>query len=310
MKKFGTAIILLILQSSYGVPAQSPASCRGRIVFDTVFDLTGGGSAEDPVTPDVWAIRIDGTGIRQLTFARPGEFSRLANLSPDGQRIVFQGKREVEGDGLFVMMCVTGQLARVTAAGTARPSGPTWSPDGQQIAFVQEGAIFVTRADGSNVRKIEGLPTPSSGPAWSPDGQQIAFTSMGDLTWEIFAVDLGSGHVRQLTHTTEPRTSSQAPEWSPDGSKIAFDRTRDGNFDIYVMNSDGTGIVQLTHDPGDAARPAWSPDGRSIVFHSTGDHRFAGPADFRFLEIYTMRADGSNLRRLTFNQHFDAHPDW
>ena len=310
MKKLGTAIILLILQSSYGIPVQSPASCLGSIVFDTVFDLAGGGSAEDPVTPDVWAIRMDGTGIRQLTFARPGEFSRLANLSPDGQRILFQGKREVEGDGLFVMMCGTGQLTRVTAAGTARPSGPTWSPDGRQIAFDQEGAIFITRADGSNVRKIEGLPTRSSGPAWSPDGQQIAFTSMGDLTWEIFAVDLSSGHVRQLTHTTEPRTSSQAPDWSPNGSKIAFDRTRNGNFDIYVMNSDGTGIVQLTHDPGDAARPAWSPDGRSIVFHSTGDHRFTGPADFRFLEIWTMAADGSNLRRLTFNQHFDAHPDW
>ena len=150
-----------------------------------------------------------------------------------------------------------------------------------------------------------------SEPSFSPDGNDIAFVSRGAVTWEIFAVELGSGRVRQLTRTIDARTSSQGPAWSPDGSQIAFDRARDGNFDIYVMNADGSGIVQLTHGQAVDARPAWSPDARSIVFHSTRDRpRSASADDRRFLDLYIMAADGSNVSRLTSNRNFDAHPRW
>ena len=134
---------------------------------------------------------------------------------------------------------------------------------------------------------------------------------LGSVTWEIFAVELDSGRVRQLTRTTDALVSSQGPAWSPGGSRIAFDRVRDGDFDIYVMNADGTGLVQLTHDRGVDARPAWSPDGRSIVFHSTRDHPGNASADdLRFQDLYIMAADGSNVRRLTSNRYFDGHPNW
>ena len=293
MKRLGTTVVLFLLQSAYGVPAQSPTSCRGGIVFDS-----------DRRTLDVYWINSDGTGERQLTFSKPGEFSRTARVSPDGQRVVFHGRREIGGEGLYLMTCTDGHVTRLTATGTS--PGPAWSPDGREIAFSTEvgaaRAISIVDVGTRNVRKLEGLPSDSSGPAWSPDGQHLAFTSKGDVTWEIFEIELGSGRVRQLTHTTDAGTSSQAPAWSPDGSKIAFDRSRDGNFDIYVMNADGTDTVQLTHDPATSgtARPKWSPDGRSIAFHSNRD---PPPG------VYVMRADGSNVRRLTANQSA-GHPDW
>ncbi|MGK2934022.1 MAG: DPP IV N-terminal domain-containing protein [Gemmatimonadaceae bacterium] len=253
-----------------------------------------------------------GAEVRQLTFSGgPGEFSRVPDLSPDGQHIVFQGKR-ADGDGLYVMPCTGGNA--VPVPGTAGAGAPAWSPDGQQIAFVREvpeSRIFLVDLRSGNVRRIDGLPGPAFYPAWSPDGTRIAFVSMGELTWDIFTVDVSSGRVHQLTRAPDPKTASQGPAWSPDGTKIAFDRIQDGDFEIYVMNANGTNIVRLTHGGGVDARPAWSPDSRSLVFHSTRDRPINAAADDRrYLEIYTMRADGTGVSRLTVNEYFDAHPDW
>lgn len=307
MFRCAAALVLVALHSDHAISAQSPRSCRGGIVFDS--DRTRLPAVYQ--VPDVYLIDSDGSGERRLTFSKAGEFSRTPSVSPDGQRVVFQGKREPGGEGLFVLTCADDHLTRVTPAGIARPGGPTWSPDGRQIAFDQEGAIFIINADGSGVRKIAGLPNPSSGPSWAPDGTRIAFTAMGDVTWEIFEVELRSGRVRQLTPALDANTASQAPAWSPDGKRIALDRVVDGNFDIYVMDADGTNIVRLTTDAAVDARPAWSPDGKSIVFHSTRARPAGGAADDRsFLDIYTMRPDGTGLERLTANQYVDSHPDW
>jgi len=105
----------------------------------------------------------------------------------------------------------------------------------------------------------------------------------------------------------------QAPDWSPDGRQIAFDTTRDGNFEIYVMNADGSNQRRLTNHFNVDARPSWSPNGRQVVFHSSRDvpHKTEeNSTGYSAFEIYVMDADGSNVRQLTFNDHFDAHPDW
>ena len=236
------------------------------------------------------------------------EFSRVPDLSPDGSRIVFHGNRLGEGPGIYVMNCGTGEVRLLIADVEAH--GPRWSPDGRQIAFTQSRGISIVEADGSNVRKIDGLPDPSSAPSWSPDGNHIAFVSRGAVTWDIFAIEFGSGRVQQLTRTTDARISSQGPAWSPDGSKIAFDRVQDGNFDIYVMDADGSNTQRLTHNGKVDARPAWSPNGQRIVFHSNRDGSSDQPEARSEFEIYVMDANGDKVERLTTNNHFDGHPRW
>ena len=207
------------------------------------------------------------------------------------------------------MPCAGGDARPVLLASGA--GAPAWSPDGQQIAFVQASRIFLLQVRSGNVRPLDSLPFPAFYPAWSPDGTRIAFVSMGELTWDIFTVDLGSERVHQLTQAPDSGTASQGPAWSPDGLRIAFDRIQDGDFDVYVMNVDGTSIVRLTRGRGTDARPAWSPDSRSLAFHSTRDRPIHAAADDqRYLEVYTMRTDGTGARRLTVNEYVDAHPDW
>ena len=69
------------------------------------------------------------------------------------------------------------------------------------------------------------------------------------------------------------------------------------------MNSDGSDPTRLTHNVGEDGHPSWSPDGRRIVFH----RRVLGHG-----QIYTMNADGTDVKRLTTlsTVAFSGFPSW
>jgi Tol biopolymer transport system component len=181
---------------------------------------------------------------------------------------------------------------------------PSWSPDGDRIAFVQQyAALWNTRADGSDpLRLFEGPVLCSS---WSPDGKRIAFVSdSGYLPEtdvhrsEIYLINPDGS---DLVGLTEPPNSDENPVWSPDGSRIAFVSTRDGNPEIYLMQADGSGVVRLTADAGNDHYPTWSPDGERLAFVSDR----GGNGD-----VYVIGADGSGLRQLTHSAADEYAPAW
>jgi Tol biopolymer transport system component len=88
--------------------------------------------------------------------------------------------------------------------------------------------------------------------------------------------------------------------WSPDGQRIAYLEGSPDGAPLSVVNADGTGKRRLTGPlMVDLGSPAWSPDGRTLAF--TG--RPGGA-------IYTVHADGTELRKLTHGPGWNIGPRW
>ncbi|MRG27127.1 MULTISPECIES: TolB family protein [Laceyella] len=119
----------------------------------------------------------------------------------------------------------------------------------------------------------------------SPDGTKLAFVKNDSL--HIADAD-GKNQVR-LTNSYFPNYDT-SPRWSPDGKKIVFAKS-DGN--LYLVDVASKKVKALTHVAEGVrhAEPDWSPDGAKIVFHSSDQSGFT--------HIYSMHADGSNLKQLT-----------
>ena len=97
--------------------------------------------------------------------------------------------------------------------------------------------------------------------------------------------------------------AASATQPGPNG-RITFMRfDADGQFQVWAANPDLSHQVQLTAGASDAWFPAWSPDGRRIAFAS---HRSdPDPTDdVEVMDVFTMRADGSDVRRVTDSTGF------
>jgi sugar lactone lactonase YvrE len=152
-------------------------------------------------------------------------------------------------------------MTRVTI-GRSDDSQPSWSPDGQRIAFVNSlragvQTIFWMFPDGtfsgSNPDQITRGKAADS-PAWSPNGDMIAYTSES-LIW-VIPYDANGFDPARIRITA----GNDDPAWSPDGSWIVFESWEsEATHNLYIMNPSGGQVTRLTEDTGKDFHPAWRP---------------------------------------------------
>jgi len=189
---------------------------------------------------DLYAVpRAGGPVVRLTKDARAG----YPDLSPDGRRIACV----VQATGRRALALVDfaprgprGVPRVIAGAADADYTGPRWSPDGSQIVVERRRPgvyelVIVDPATGAARTLVTRADARLVTPSWTPDGTTVLFSAdAGDGPFNVYAADVGSGTVSQVTDST---SGAQFPEVAPDGSLIYVGYTADG-YDLFSLSSD------------------------------------------------------------------------
>jgi len=183
-------------------------------------------------------------------------------FSPDQQTMVFSRATEEGTDLYSINIKRNCCLQRLTVGRFSDNLSPTFSPDGQRIAFVSTRPglpqIYVMAADGTDQQLFApfdyGVTGSSNAPEWSPDGQSVAFHRDVAGTLQVFVLDVRTRTVRQLTSVGR----NEDPSWAPDSRHLAFVCDRSGYRQLWIIDLDTGRIRPLLQQSG-ARLPAWSP---------------------------------------------------
>jgi len=248
-------------------------------------------------TPDGWrrmAHKVADQVYSRIT-GESGYFdSRVVFVSESGPKDQRAKRLAVmDYDGANVQY-LTGSSALVLA--------PRFSEDGQRVLYTSYETgmprVHVLEVGTVQSRILQGQDgVMSFAPRFAPNGQTVVYSLTQGSNTDIWAMDIGSGGVRQLTSAPSIET---APSYSPDGSQIVFESDRSGTQQLYVMSAAGGEARRISFGQGRYSTPVWSPRGDMIAFTKQNAGRF---------HIGVMRTDGSEERLLTAS-FLDEGPTW
>ncbi len=304
---------------------------QGKLVFET---STGG---------DIYIIDADGTGLHRLTNGFD------PSLSPDGTKVVF-GRWDTFPRGLWVIN-TDGSDEHLIFGYDAKTIGvraPSWSPDGQEIAFqiypgddTQKVICFKIPIPGKGVMKkcISGPRHPwwkiatisadgqdfqtllshdfAYSPSWAPDGVRLIYASDRGLSLTSADNSVGDVHDAPNKWQMTDYQGDRSPEWAPNVHRIVFQTKSADHWEVVVLNDDAKGRNQVTRSwpladvAVNSVSPTWSPDGQYIAYFTDERGRW---------ELFRMKADGSEkgpfledaLKDITFqyNSVDERMVDW
>ena len=259
---------------------------------------------------DIYRVHPDGSELERLVDSRA--FDDQGALSPDGKALAFVSTREGGIANIWLLEIATGFTTRLTdhSGGNFRPS---WSPDGNWIAFTSDRdqphrrqdpiwelmhytALYIMHPDGSGLKRLTRSDEVAKEPRWSSDGKHIVYRHSANQkeVLQTLSIDIESGAQKVLS--ADPISVEAAsdekrfPSPSPDAKGVVYNKytdqlsmaspivqvfSRSRRFDLFHTGSFAT----------------FSPDGRKmLVSGNLGNGNRA---------IWMMDSDGTHQRLLS-----------
>ena len=210
---------------------------------------------------DIFMADLKGNIVKQLTTANG--YDAEATISPDGEQMIYTSDKDGDID-LYIMNLKTGAEKRIT--NTLGYDGGAWfSPDGTKLIWrasrpkteveIKEYKdllaenlvaptnmeVFISNADGSNVRQVTSFGQANWAPSYFPDSKRIIFASNQEykrgFPFNLYSINEDGSSLQKVSHE---KIFDAFPMFSPDGKKIIFcsNRNNGGTRDTNIFIAD------------------------------------------------------------------------
>lgn len=300
------ALFTSILFAPFPLASAAYPGRNGKIAFTSSTEPSG-----------VYTVNPDGTGLRHVAETLGNDVA----WAPRGHALAYVGYAgyldhqtvwgiyvtRPDGTGNRLLTPVSMQTATRKDART-----PTWSPDGQRLAFTwgvhkKDGwhtKLAIINRDGTGMHMVPNTLDAVS-PTWSPEGSDIAFIGVEHGQTGIYSIRYDGTGLRLLAPGRwRGSASCRSLDWSPDARGLVFAAafSPERKTEIYVLKVTSGTYTPITRTPYvEELCPSWSPDGRKIAYSSDATG---------FYDIWMMNRDGSARTRVTRLYGYDTSPSW
>jgi TolB protein len=265
--------------------AERPLTPAGSLDYNPSWSPKGDWivfTSERAGSADLYRIHPDGTGLERLT--EDPAYDDQAGFSPDGRSIVFVSTRGGGRANLWVLDAASHQ-AKALTSGNGGDFRPSWSSDGQWIAFSSDREsdlrpakgrwerlhlvdVYIIHPDGTGLKRVSQHGGFCGSPKWTSDSKSVVAYCMSDEETWTYRAGLEDGDDKLMKIDIVSGETTPVP--AGPGVKLLPSVLPSGDIAYLRHDKTANGIFYGNGKPGPAGStlhtPSWSPDGAQVVY--------------------------------------------
>ena len=230
--------------------------------------------------------------------------------APDGRTLAYAGFQQMSAADVWLQdLAESGEPIGEPLRATHQESfinGLDWAADGRSIVFSSSfeniQRLWRVTIESRQATVLQGASELGRSPSIASHSSRLVYARRdydSDI-WTLpgpLASDEDRGEPIQIASST---WLDGSVDFSADGRRIVFVSSRTGSPELWTSAADGSDTKRITSwNETVLGSPRWSPDGQFIAFDGN-----------RVRDIYVVRSNGGQPRRLTVSDSYDIRPAW